>query len=204
MKTNIIAHNIILSYKDIFGKQLTHLKLQKLLYYSYAWSLVNGESFSKNAFEKWKHGPVNSEVYQEFKQFGELEIPTINISYTNIDKGLAEIVYFIVANYGKFSALTLSAMTHQDDPWKNSKAGIISDKSIKKFYSSLNFAKNFPINIKNPFYPVETDNHYSFILDFSHKSKIKPFAYNSYFDYLKLEIESKKVLNKLLNAWEIN
>jgi len=75
---------------------------------------------------------------------------------------------------------------------------------VKKFYSKLNFAKNFPVDFNKPFYPVETDLHYSFVLDFSETTKSNPFAYKSYDEYLMLHNKSKKDLKKLLDEWSIN
>ena len=55
MDIKALAQNIILSYSKTFGKSLTHLKLQKLLFYTYVWSLVDGKPLVKNAFKKWKY-----------------------------------------------------------------------------------------------------------------------------------------------------
>lgn len=200
-----LAQNIILTHNKFFEESLTHLKLQKLLYYSYVWSLVDGKPLLHNAFAKWKHGPVSPEVYKVYKHYYDNLIPLENLSYTKVPKQQKEIINFVVANYGKFSAITLSSMTHQDEPWKKTEVSeTISDDSVKKFYSKLNFAKNFPIDFKKPFYPVETDLHYSFILDFSDKSKSDSFAFSSYFEYLKLQNKSKKDLEKILDEWSIN
>jgi len=205
MNIKALAQNIILSYNKFFDESLTHLKLQKLLFYTYVWSLVDGEPLAHNAFAKWKHGPVNPDIYHEYKKYNDELIPLENLEYTKISNHQTKLMDFVVANYGKFSPITLSAMTHQDEPWKNTEVSdYLNDKIVKNFYSKLNFAKNFPVDFNKPFYPVETDLHYSFVLDFSEKSKSNPFAYKSYSEYLKLESKSKKELEKMLNDWPIN
>lgn len=198
MKALELSKYIICKYHDSSFEGITPLKLQKLLYYTYVWGIVSNQKVLNDSFYKWQHGPVNPEVYHQYKDFGNSEISfdlddcTTSLSYK--DK---EFVDFIVSNYAKFSALTLSAMTHQDKPWKDTETNqCLSDDSITSFYSNLNFAKNFPIDINKPFYPIETDLHYSFILDFQTNLSEEPFHYKSYKDYLELEKQSKEDFNE--------
>ena len=59
------------------GDSITHLKLQKLIYYSQAWSLaLNGIALFEEDFEAWAHGPVIPEVYQEYKEYGFNALPS--------------------------------------------------------------------------------------------------------------------------------
>lgn len=53
------------------GKPITHLQLQKILYYLEAVSLVkNGESLINDDIEKWRLGPVVPAVYHQYEIFG--------------------------------------------------------------------------------------------------------------------------------------
>ena len=62
---------------------VTNKKIQKLVYYAYAWYLVfNNESvddlrlrFFPNRFEAWVHGPVYPELLERFKPYGSEHIP---------------------------------------------------------------------------------------------------------------------------------
>ncbi len=67
---------------------VTPKKLQKLLYYLYAWGLVflnediddlSDKVFS-GEFEAWVHGPVNRDVYERYKPYGGnlIKIPDAN------------------------------------------------------------------------------------------------------------------------------
>ena len=50
---------------------ITNKKLQKLLYYAQAWSLVvRDQKLFKDKIEAWVHGPAVRDVYLEYKRFG--------------------------------------------------------------------------------------------------------------------------------------
>src|SRR5271163_1555007 len=50
---------------------LTHLRLQKLLYYAQGWYLgIFGRALFTNRIEAWRHGPVVPDVYKELKKHG--------------------------------------------------------------------------------------------------------------------------------------
>lgn len=54
---------------------ITHLKLQKLLYFAYADFLVaTGEQLFKDKIYAWKHGPVVETVYEHYKAYGAEDI----------------------------------------------------------------------------------------------------------------------------------
>ena len=50
---------------------ITHLKLQKLVYYAQAWSLaVRGEPIFEEHIEAWTHGPVSPDLYRIYRNNG--------------------------------------------------------------------------------------------------------------------------------------
>ena len=55
---------------------ITHLKLQKLLYYAQGvfLSMNNGNKLFSERIMAWEHGPVVKEVYDYFKSYGRSEI----------------------------------------------------------------------------------------------------------------------------------
>lgn len=60
------------------GKPITHLQLQKILYYLEAHSLKeHGTSLFDDDIEKWKLGPVVPAVYHQYKIFGPEPIDVI-------------------------------------------------------------------------------------------------------------------------------
>ncbi len=203
MKALELSKYIVQNYHDASFDGITPLKLQKLLYYVHVWGIVSENKILTDNFCKWKHGPVNDEVYKSYKNYGDSKIsPSQNVTLPDFSTNEKDFVDFVISNYVKFSAITLSAMTHQDKPWQETSTNsYISESSIKSFYSSLLFAKNFPIDENKPFYPVETDLHYSFVLDFLTSQHDEPFYYKSYKEYLSLEKKSNSDFEKAFSKF---
>ena len=61
-----------------FPGEITPMKLQKPLYYSYAWQLVIGKKFFSASFEAWPYGPVDKEIYHTYKHFKKEPIPVVD------------------------------------------------------------------------------------------------------------------------------
>ena len=58
-------------------REITPLKLQKLLYFAHGWHLVlddEGEALLDEKIEAWRYGPVVPSVYYEFKEFRDEHI----------------------------------------------------------------------------------------------------------------------------------
>jgi len=69
--TALAVANFLLTCAKAEEKPLTHLKLQKLIYFCYAWYAGNYEKelFSED-IEAWQYGPVIRKVYLEFVNCG--------------------------------------------------------------------------------------------------------------------------------------
>ncbi len=202
MKPIELSYYLINNFSKLSPDGITPLKLQKLLYYVYVWGIVAHNKVLDAGFEKWDLGPVNTEVYHHFKSYGKSEIAKDNFPKVILSSSNKKFVDFIASNYIKYSAVTLSAMTHKDQPWKNTpQNSTIDEKAIKSFYNNLNFAKNFPLGKAEYFYPVETDLHYSYILDMPSSTGKKTFYYNSYKEYLQLEKQSQNAFEKEIKEW---
>ncbi|WP_179874437.1 Panacea domain-containing protein [Bacillus sp. AFS002410] len=127
-----------------FGSEnLTHLKLQKLMYYAQGIHLAytSEELFSDELFA-WEHGPVAPRVYEEYK--GNREIlfkPTeddLNIfkhvQSKEVTRNVLEVVY---EHYGKYSAWHLRNMTHDERPWLETQLNDVIDKDlIREFFEA--------------------------------------------------------------------
>jgi uncharacterized phage-associated protein len=176
-----LAHYIIKKYKNI-----SPMKLQKLLYYVKVWGIVSGEDLLDSKFEKWAYGPVNTEVWYSFKKYSNQYIPASIANKVTVPKGKKKTIDFILDCYAPYDAVTLSAMSHEDEPWKKAKQnGIISDKAMKAYYSTLPFAQNFPFDPQKPFYNVQTDLHYAYIFDMNKKDAKSLGVFPSYKAYKK-------------------
>lgn len=124
------------------GEQLTPMQLMKLVYIAHGFRLGrDGVPLFPNRIEAWKYGPVVPDLYHSTKKFGRGVIPFDLIG--NASAASPEIPAFLeeVYNvYGRFSAITLSSLTHQaGSPWaqvyKPHELGIeIPDEIIKRYY----------------------------------------------------------------------
>lgn len=133
---------------------LSPKKVQKLVYYAYAWYIAlnnqDPKSIDQTLFkeepEAWMHGPVFRSLYTKYKDYGWREIPKNRFMHkTGIEN--ADIKSFlndIWDKYGRYSADQLEFMTHQEDPWKRARLGIdklspsnakISKEDIFVFYN---------------------------------------------------------------------
>lgn len=115
------------------GDVMTHLKLQKLLYYSHAWYLaLYDEPLFSEQFEAWSHGPVLRSVYNEFKAFGfdpltvDEEVPPIKNETLLFH--LSEILRY----YGGYSAKALEKMTHEENPWRKTRGNLPLEARCEK------------------------------------------------------------------------
>jgi uncharacterized phage-associated protein len=186
-----------------FAKQspddITPMKLQKLLFYVKVWGLIAGYRLVLADFEHWDYGPVNKDIYNHYKQYGKRAIDADESDDFNINLSEKELINFIVENYISFDAFTLSAMTHTEEPWKQTKRNeLISDELTISYYSQQRFAKNFKPSFdlsKNPFYPLE--NH-SFEIDMSEKDAEEITKYSTYEDY---KTALKKAEQDFENQW---
>lgn len=123
------------------GDGMTHLKLQKLLYYCQGFAIIIlGQPLFENKIEAWLHGPVVVDVYDQYKSFGG-NIITVNdeveIELTDDEKDLIDEVYSV---YGQFSAWSLRNLTHNEPTWLNAENKIdkiITVDAMQDYFSTL-------------------------------------------------------------------
>ena len=135
--------NYILSKADLDeGDGITHLKLQKLLYYVKGFSLVLlNKPIFESSMEAWTHGPVVPEVYQYYSLFGRNVIDNnekgCSEELTPVEKNLIDNVYEV---YGNYSASKLRNLSHTESPWLDAfdnQDKNISDESLRCFFRTL-------------------------------------------------------------------
>jgi uncharacterized phage-associated protein len=121
------------------GEAITHLKLQKLLYYSQGINLaLTGKPLFAEDIKAWKHGPVVESIYHEYKDFGSNGIPApCDFDFTQISSEQQDILKEVYTVYGQFSAWKLRQMTHDEPPWKNTPLNeVISKESLKEYFKT--------------------------------------------------------------------
>ena len=132
------------------GENMTPLKVQKLLYYAYAWKYsLQKERIFTDKIEAWDYGPVVSDIYHELKKYGYHPINELKTDPELLPDELRGYLNTIWHSYGEYSATMLSDMTHDEEPWKNAYASdskIITDESLAEFYSEENADSLLPQN----------------------------------------------------------
>jgi uncharacterized phage-associated protein len=126
--------------------EMTAMKLQKLVYYSQAWSLVWDErALFRERIEAWANGPVVPALYQVHR--GQFKVRTW--SHGDPDKLTVDerlTVDAVLAHYGPKSSQWLSDLTHAEAPWRDARLGLapgerggnaISHASMAEYYGSL-------------------------------------------------------------------
>ncbi len=100
---------------------MTTWKLQKLCYYSQAWSLVWDEKpLFDERIEAWANAPVIPALYEKHK--GEYYIKSIDSGNPKaLKKAQRETIDVVLGSYGTLDSNSLSAMAHREDPWINAR-----------------------------------------------------------------------------------
>ena len=130
-------------------QSMNQRKLQKLCYYAQSWYLaLYDKPLFNGDFEAWVHGPVNKEMWNRFKSYGYLDIPTKALypHTKSIDDETISFLERIWATYGEFSGYQLELLSHSEEPWIEARKGIepsapsnekISNDTMRNFYIGL-------------------------------------------------------------------
>ncbi len=124
---------------------LTHLKLQKLLYYAQGWALVDlGKPLFSNSIYAWQHGPVVKEAYFDLKPQlkGEAHVKPEHLGDIAPcdDEAITSFLKQVYDTYGIYSAWALRTMTHDEDPWRNAYLkgdGLITHDALVAYFGQL-------------------------------------------------------------------
>lgn len=125
----------------------THMKLQKLLYYSQAWSLVWDERplFSAR-IEAWANGPVVPSIYAHLRGQFNVSPDAFRAKSDTPTKSEQETIDGVLAYYGDKNSQWLSDLSHMERPWQNARKGLgpgergsndISHADMAEYYGSL-------------------------------------------------------------------
>jgi uncharacterized phage-associated protein len=131
---------------------MTAMKLQKLVYYCQAWSLVWDDApIFAERIEAWANGPVVRELYERHRGMFVVK----QLSWGNPDAltpAERDTVDAVMQFYGDKPSQWLSDLTHQEPPWRDARKGYapgtncdreITQASMAEFYSSLAAARQY-------------------------------------------------------------
>jgi uncharacterized phage-associated protein len=120
---------------------MTAMKLQKLVYYCQAWSIVwDDDRLFPEVIQAWRNGPVVRELWEATRgQFRVENVPGGEAS--KVENKHKDTIELVLAFYGERDAQWLSDLTHMEDPWMEAYAKgqntEISLESMAEYYSSL-------------------------------------------------------------------
>lgn len=148
--------NFFLQHAENNEIPVSVMKLNKLVYFAYGWTLaLLDRPLFNEQIEAWKYGPVIPSLYHEFKHFGSKPIEDGVRSYDfdafkdekpvapelpQNEKEIIEILNKVWDLYKDFSATTLMRLTHEKGaPWdrvfkKNERNIAIDDTIIKEYF----------------------------------------------------------------------
>lgn len=150
MTTKITANDIanwMTNQIDIdAGDSITHLKLQKLVYYAQAWALaLLHKPLFEEDFQAWAHGPVAVSIFNRYSTFGWQALP-VSACDIELDEETTSVLNEVWDAYGHMTGKELEKLTHSEMPWSSTRNGlppeaksnaVIAKDVIAEFYNRL-------------------------------------------------------------------
>lgn len=142
-----LARYLNLRHKEIFNQEISPIKLQKSLYFLFAyWSKKASELQKQNSevciphslrlfesdFKAWAYGPVDNQVYGLFKNnnLGEMTSEEKNEWVKNQDRIVIDYIETGISEYFNVSDFTLVDISHSDEAWSKNFNALV-EKSNK-------------------------------------------------------------------------
>ncbi|MGH9907863.1 MAG: Panacea domain-containing protein [Pyrinomonadaceae bacterium] len=142
--TEISVHDVATFILDQRG-EMTAMKLQKLVYYCQAWSLVWDEApLFDEPIEAWANGPVVRALY--LRHQGQFNVSKWQGDPSKLSDVQKETILRVLEFYGDLPSQVLSNLTHQEAPWLDARQGlsatdrgqrVIEHAAMAEYYSSL-------------------------------------------------------------------
>jgi uncharacterized phage-associated protein len=119
--------NKILEKAAARGQPLTIMQLVKLIYFAQGWYLAFVDKpITYHPAQAWQYGPVYPHVYKAFPKAGSAPLQGLILDkatgkpyVADFHDDEAELIDWILEQYGRMHAFQLSQLTHADDgPWK--------------------------------------------------------------------------------------
>ena len=156
------SHTVAAYISRKIGRKMSHLKLQKLLFYVDAYHLAYfGKQLVEDEFEAWAHGPVSRVLYNKLRDKSVLykeiqyvveegEIDPLETVPSIINESQLEIVDTVLDTFGDMTGTQLEALTHSEEPWISAREGFqegdrctekISKELTKVYYKKFLFSE---------------------------------------------------------------
>lgn len=123
-------------------------KLQKLCYYSQAWSLAwTAKPLFDENFEAWRNGPVCPPLFHVHKGMFMVDASLFKeADSSGLNDEEKDTIDTVLESYGNKEPYELRAMTHAEAPWKDMRRGlgdfdngnaVITKDAMYDYYGSL-------------------------------------------------------------------
>ena len=127
---------------------ITHSKLQKLLYYCQAWHYtIFNEVLFDERIEAWAHGPV---VPSQFSRFNNIDffqnIKVKDCENIKLKSKTEQLLNEVVGIYNKCTDRHLELLVKREDPWRETRGNIPEFKKCQKEIQ-LDLMKQYYINL---------------------------------------------------------
>lgn len=139
-----LAH-YVLQYTSQRNIRITHLQLQKVLYYIQGYHLREfGKPLFADKIYAWPYGPVVKSVYTNYFIYGALPLRVKEAKELHVDEKQKALINRVVENKTKFRAAQLVAATHSEAPWKSLEESVkagqrpeITTESMKAYFATV-------------------------------------------------------------------
>jgi len=161
----------VVKYLLLNSEEITPLALQKLLYFSQGfYKAFMWEYLFHNNCEAWVHGPVYRSIYYKYKDHGYNPIEEKNYEYgdiklTTVEK---ELLDSIIKNFGCYSGKVLEKMTHAEEPWRATRAGLSDNEGSGRIIDKELITKHFN-EIKSKYGMLNTTDIRDYSMDLFNK-----------------------------------
>ena len=146
MKVNNVARYIL----ERKGGHMSTMKLQKLVYYTQAWSLVWDEKpLFDSRIEAWANGPIIPDLYDQHRGLFTATIDTFPEDSEKLTEDEKETIDVVLGAYGHLNGQQLSDLSHSERPWREARKGVedgasstneVSKEVMQEFYSAMQSA----------------------------------------------------------------
>lgn len=129
----------IINHEHLHKREVTNLRLQKLLYFVQAKNLIESKQpCFDDEIEAWDFGPVVPAVYHTYKIFGSWDI-FAETTPPRISKSIAGNMDSILDYCKDYPTFQLVEITHKQAPWINARSNgqksIITKQSILEYFT---------------------------------------------------------------------
>lgn len=143
MKVNNVARYIL----ERKGGHMSTMKLQKLVYYTQAWSLVWDEKpLFDSRIEAWANGPIIPDLYDQHRGLFTATIDTFPEDSGKLTEDEKDTIDVVLGAYGHLNGQQLSDLSHSERPWREARKGVedgasstneVSKEVMQEFYSAM-------------------------------------------------------------------